>query len=513
MTGNVRPGCLPIGAVRITDAISSDDLRHYRLIIAATVIALVLIRLIVAAKVPLAFDEALYWRWSQHLAAGYLDHPPMNPLLIRLGTALFGNDPFGVRVLSVLSGLPATWAVWRAGTILFRDERVGATAALFFNLTLAMAVGSILATPDSPVMVASCFLLLALAKLAQTGRGEWWLAVGAAFGLGMFSKYSMLFFAASMLAWVLIVPDMRKWLRSPWPWVGALLALAIFSPVLVWNAEHGWASVLYQAKRLVVHTLTLRYLGEFMLGQFGLAIPQIFVLGFMGLYGMMRFRAEPRSARVLIGALVWPIVIYFVWHSLHGRVQGNWPEPMIPALVIAAAVAAELLPWRGQAAWWALWSKRLAVPVGIGFAVCIDAQAMFAVVPLGKIDPTARALGAGWPALARRIDTLRYRAGADVVLAQNYGLASWLDFYLPSHPPVEQINGRMRYVNEPPPDSVLFKKPMLFVCRQPCADELSHRFGSVKQLAVLPRERRGVIIERYTIYRVADPRVPVLEKP
>jgi 4-amino-4-deoxy-L-arabinose transferase-like glycosyltransferase len=497
------------------DGIQVDRVRRYQIAVAAAVAGLILIRLVCAAAVPLAFDEALYWRWSQHLSGGYLDHPPMNPLLIRLGTTLFGNNEFGVRVMTVLLGLPATWAVWRAARILFHDPQIAATAALFFNLTLAMACGSILATPDSAVMVTTCFLLLSLAKLSETGRGEWWLAVGVAFGLGMFSKYSTLFFAVSILIWVLAVPELRKWLFNPWPWAGAVIALLIFSPVLIWNAEHGWASVLYQANRLVVHAWSLRYFGEFFVTQLGLATPPIFVLGCMGLAGLLQFRTEPYIARVLIGAMVWPIVVYFAWHTFHGRVEGNWPEPMYPGFAIAAAVAADRLPWRGAALWWASWSKRLAVPVGLVFAAIIYLQAMFAIIPLGRADPTARQIGAGWAVLAPQIDDLRRSTDAGIVLTKDYGLASWLAFYLPSHPPVEQITERMRWVDAPAPDPKLFQGPMLFVCSSPCSWdlELPKLFNAVARLAVLPRQRRGVTIEQYLIYRVADPRGPVLEEP
>ena len=59
---------------------------RYELAVVGTILILVGIRLVVAANVPLAFDEALYWRWSTNLAAGYYDHPPMTPLLIRFGT-------------------------------------------------------------------------------------------------------------------------------------------------------------------------------------------------------------------------------------------------------------------------------------------------------------------------------------------------------------------------------------------------------------------------------------------
>ena len=132
---------------------------RYTVLVAASIAALLFVRLIVSSQVPLAFDEALYWRWSQHLALGNLDHPPMTPLLIRAGTFFFGATPFGVRVMTVLLDIPATFAVWRGAAILFGSERIGATAALFFNLTLAVAVASLLATPDFPVVTSAAILL------------------------------------------------------------------------------------------------------------------------------------------------------------------------------------------------------------------------------------------------------------------------------------------------------------------------------------------------------------------
>ncbi len=490
-----------------------EDSRRYEIAVGAAIAGLILVRLICAAVTPLAFDEALYWRWSQHLAGGYYDHPPMTPLLIRIGTTLFGDTPLGVRVMGVLLGLPATWAVWRSATILFGNGKVGATAALFFNLTLVMAIGSLLATPDTPVVVAACFLLFFLSKVLETGRGVWWLAVGAAFGAGMLSKFSMAFFAISILAWVLLVPELRKWLFSPWSWAGALLALAVFSPVLIWNAQHGWASFLLQLDRMTVHEGSLAYLGELIGTQFGLATPPIFVLGCMGLVGFLKQRSEPYAARALIGAMVWPIVIYFIWHTFRGRVEGNWPEPLYPAFVVAAAVAAHRLHWSGIAAGLVLWSRRLAVPVGIGFAGLLYLQAIFGLVPLGEADPTARQLGAGWTVLGAEIDQLRKRTGAPMVLTKDYGTAGWLAFYLPSRPPVEQIYERVRWINEPAPDSALFRGPMLFVCWDECEQEIGLRaqFKTVERLATLTRVRRGVVIDRFPVYRVEEPLRALME--
>jgi 4-amino-4-deoxy-L-arabinose transferase-like glycosyltransferase len=489
--------------------------RRYALTIIATILVLVGVRLICAAMTPLSFDESLYWLWSKHIAGGYYDHPPVNPILIRLGTTLFGNTEFGVRVFGVLLALPASWAIWRSGAILFADERVGATAALYFNLTLVMAVGSALATPDNAVVVATTLLLLTLAKLYQTGRGAWWLAIGAAFGIGMLSKYTTIFFAAGILIWLLLVGELRKWLLTLWPWIAGLIALVVFSPTLIWNAQHHWASVLYQYNRLVVHEWSLRYLGEFLLAQIGMATPPIFVLGIMGLAGTIRGEGGPYAARVLINAFIWPIAIYFIWHTFHGRVEGNWPEPIFVAFVIAAAVAVEKIKWQGVWASIEIWSRRLVVPVGLAVAALIYVQAAFGVIPLGNADPTARALGAGWAELGPQMDDVRKRLDAPVVLTMDYGLAAWLEFYMPSHPPVEQINGRMRYVNAPEPDPALFAGTIMYVCRGECGElpAIQKRFANVEPVANLARIRRGISIEEYRVYRLSGPIGPPLDTP
>jgi 4-amino-4-deoxy-L-arabinose transferase-like glycosyltransferase len=471
---------------------------------ACLILTLVLARLIVAWAAPLAIDEAYYWQLSKNLAGGYYDHPPMVVLLIRFGTMLAGDTEFGVRFIFVLLGIPATWAVWRAAAILLRDDTVAATAALFFNLTMFVAVGTVLATPDAPLIVASAFVLYFLAKVYETGEGGWWLAVGAAAGLALLSKYTALFFALSIAIWLLLVPELRRWLLSPWPWLGGVVALGIFAPVLVWNAGHEWVSFLKQGGRVGVRTFSLRYLGEHLAAQFGMVTPAVFTLGAMGLLALLRGPDGSRAARVLIGALVWPLAIYFLWHSLHSRVEGNWTAPLIPAFVIAAAVAGDKINWHGSWARLAASSRRLAAPIALFIAGFVYLQTVFGLIPADAVDPTARQIGAGWNVLGPRIDALRKEAGAPAVLATKYGTVGWLSFYLPSRPPVIQVNERIRWVDAPEPDTALFKGPLLYVCKAPCPEpeRVLAKFGRVGEPVTLPRIRRGVTIEGYTVWRV-----------
>ena len=216
---------------------------------ALAILALVALRLVAAAYTPITFDEAYYWMWSKHLAGGYYDHPPMVAVVIRLGTMIAGDTEFGVRLVSTLLALPMSWAVYQATFILFGSLRVASTATLFLNITLMAAVGTMIVTPDAPLLVASSLLLFALAKVLETGRGVWWLAVGVAAGCALLSKYTALFFGPAILIWLVVVPKLRHWLISPWLYLGGLVALLLFAPVILWNADHHWVSFIKQMGR------------------------------------------------------------------------------------------------------------------------------------------------------------------------------------------------------------------------------------------------------------------------
>ena len=392
-----------------------------------TVLALVALRLVCAALTPLTFDEAYYWTWSRHLAGGYYDHPPMVAVVIRLGTMIAGDTEFGVRLVSVLLALPMSFAVYRTTVLLFDSARAAASAAVFLNFMLMVAAGTVIVTPDAPLMAASSFVLLCLGKLLVTGRGAWWLGVGAAVGAALLSKYTALFFGPVILIWLLAVPELRRWLRTPWPYVGGLVALAIFSPVLIWNAEHHWVSFAKQFGRARVDQLTLRYIIELIQTQIAFATPPVFGLAAMGLFALAKRGEGTLAVRVLINAMVWTLTIYFVWHSLHGRVEANWFGPIYPALAIAAAVASDVARWQPRGRHFADACRRWALPVGVGMFVALVVQVNTGLLSGYRRDASVRSVGVGFPELAAEIEAMRAKSGARCVLAQGYGVTSWLD--------------------------------------------------------------------------------------
>jgi len=480
---------------------------------ALAIAALIVLRLVAAATTPLTFDEAYYWTWSKHLAGGFYDHPPMAAILIRLGTLIAGDTEFGVRLVSILLALPMSFAVYRSAELLFGGRRVAASATILLNVTLMAAVGTMIVTPDAPLLAASSFVLLFLAKVLATGRGAWWLAVGAAVGLALLSKYTALFFGPAILIWLIAVPKLRRWLTSPWPYLGGIVAFALFSPVILWNADHQWVSFVKQFGRARIEDFTLRYVGELIPTQIAFATPLVFILGMMGLYAFWQRKAGASAARVLVSSMFWTITLYFVWHSLHSRVEANWFGPVYPAFAIAAAAAGNLVAWSGRARRVVEFCLRWAAPSGILLFALVVLQANTGVLTGYRRDASVRSVGIGWREVARQIEAVRAREGATCVLALDYGTTGWLSFYLPAGTCVAQRGQRFRWVNMPEPDPAVLKGRLLYVDEarddQPL---LKKDFARVEKVAELKRMRGPLLIETIEVDVLEGPKGDVFDR-
>lgn len=470
----------------------------------AVVVALTLLRFAIAPLLPLAFDEAYYWRWSLFPSAGYLDHPPLVAWGIRLGTEIAGDNPFGVRLVPLVLSVLASIAVWRTANVLFGRNDLALTAAVYFNLTLIVSVGMVIATPDALLLAAAAFLAYSLAKLAETGRPVWWIAAGVFTGLGLLSKYTALFWLPSILIWIILTPRIRPWLATIWPWAGAAVALLVFLPNLVWNATNDWLTFDKQFGRVTADGLNPEFLLDHLGQQIGLATPLVFMLGWVGLGVFLARRGGPTNARILLGALVWPTTLYFIFHAFHSQVEGNWTGSIMPAFVIAAAAAFYWPSWRG-------WAKRLigfagrwAIPTGAVLLVAIYAQALTGVLPLGTSDPTVSRLGAGVSTLADEVEELRSSEGATAIITADYGTTSWLSYYsIRPDVPVLQFNEPDRWLQEERPDEAALTGPAIAVLHAD-ADlaAMEEALGPAEWLTTLTRRRGDLVIESYEVYRL-----------
>jgi hypothetical protein len=425
-----------------------------------------------------------------------------------------GDTELGVRLVSILLALPMSWAVYRTAAILFGGMRVAATATILLNVTLMAAVGTLVVTPDAPLLVASSFVLFYLAKVLETGRGAWWLAVGAAVGAALLSKYTALFFGPAIVVWLVRVPKLRRWLISPWTYLGGLVALAAFAPVILWNRDHQWVSFVKQIGRARIEDFKPTFLGELIPTQVAFATPLVFILGTMGLHALLRRSAGALAARALINAMFWTIALYFIWHSLHARVEANWFAPIYPAFAIAAAVAANLTRWDMHQQRLVEFCLRWASPVGILMFALLVVQANTGVLTGYRRDASVRSVGVGWRDLAAGIEAVRVRTGASCVLAPDYGTTAWLAFYLPKETCVAQQAQRFRWVNMPEPDPAQLSGKLLYVdeARPGGPPTLKDAFARVDDVAELKRMRGPLTIETYTLDLLEGPKGDVFDR-
>ena len=459
-------------------------------------LGLTLIRLIVAARAPLSSDEAYYWVWSKSLQGGYLDHPPMVALWIRVGTAICGDIPIGVRLLGPLAAIAGSLLLARAARDLWPgNPRAGVVAALLLNATLILNAGAVVMTPDTPLLFFWTFAIAAIARLIRTGNGAWWLAAGLAGGLAFDSKYTAILLAAALAAWVILVPQARRWLARWEFWAAAALALLITAPVLLWNADHGWVSFLKQGGRAGAWqpTKAIRFLGELIGGQIGLATPGIFLIGCAGIWVACR-RALHRSPEwTLLAAITILPAAVFAEHALGGRVQANWPAVIAPGAVLAAA-GAGIRFWRPACA------------LGWAIAAVVFVQAGFAPFVLPRaLDFTLIRL-AGWPEVAGAVFVAASTQHADFVIADEYGLASQLAFRL--RQPVVAAEPRWALFSFP--EAILAGKTGLLVrSLREVGPPDPHLWPGAALAGTIIRGRAGVEAERYNLYRVATVHVPV----
>jgi 4-amino-4-deoxy-L-arabinose transferase-like glycosyltransferase len=462
----------------------------------AALIALTLLRLIVAASVPLAPDEAYYWVWSRALAPGYPDHPPMVAVWIRIGTALVGDSALGVRLLGPIAVAIASLLLVDAADRLLPGRRAGLRAAALLNATLLFGVGGVLMTPDAPLLTFWTASLWALSRLLDSGRAWWWLVIGLFAGLAMASKYTAALLWFGIGAWLLVAPSMRAWLRRPAPWLGALLGLAVFAPVVLWEARHGWASFARQGGRIDAWqpAHAIRFMGELALGQAGLITPLIFAFCVGGMIEAARQTWRTRDpAWTLLAALTLPAVVLFTQHALGDRVQGNWPAIIYPAAGIAAGAL-------NAPIWTRMMRPAIALGVAITLLVYLQAATTLLPVPAG-VDPIGRQL-AGWNTLADQVNAVRRHAGANFVAADEYGVAAEFARALPQGVTVISLGTRWSLTDLPRAIphgqiGILVRSTR----RSGALDEAA--WPHPVEIAQAARQRGDQTIEAFRLYRVA----------
>ena len=207
--------------------------------IALIAVAAVAVELAVSARYGYVRDELYFLSAGQHLAFGYVDQPPLTPLLARLGAALTGNTLVGFRVLPALAlGALVVMTAMMSGRL--GAGRTGQVLAALAAATCGEYLGAMheltTTTPDFVFWAATLLLVM---KLLASRDPRWWVAIGGCAGLASEAKWNIAFLLAALAAGFLLT-DARRLLRSRYLLIGGLITAALAAPDLIWQAAHGW---------------------------------------------------------------------------------------------------------------------------------------------------------------------------------------------------------------------------------------------------------------------------------
>lgn len=366
---------------------------------------LTVLRFSLCGIIELLPEETYYWTYAQHPAFGYFDHPPMVAWVITAGTALFGNTALGVRTMTFILWILSAGLLFLTGRMWF-GRRTALMATLLFAL-LPIYVGmGLIVTPDAPLVFFWVATLYMMSKALHTGRGGYWLLAGVMFGGALLSKYYALLLAPSLLWFLLLSPNHRHWLRRPQPWLALPIALAIFSPVIIWNSQHQWASFLFQSTRTAGPTRNiLRNVSSFWLVQLLMLTPPFFILFAAAVVrGIRRGWLQHDDRWNFVASFSLPLFFLFVAASFKTDVHVNWTAPAFLTLTLGGAV----ILLEGLENPDPTWAKRWRMGAWATIALCALAIVLgHTSLAWGFPRFLAYTHAGGWQATAQRVDAMR----------------------------------------------------------------------------------------------------------
>jgi dolichol-phosphate mannosyltransferase len=398
----------------------------------------VALRLVFIGLPELMMEEAYYWNYGQHLALGYLDHPPLLAWLIRASNEIFGTTEWSVRLVAFLSWLVTAFFCFRITRALY-DRSVAFRALILVSILPAFFCTGFLSTPDAPLIACWAAALYFLYTALIREQASAWYEVGIALGLGMLSKYTIALLVPCIFVFLLIHKDARKWLVKPQPYLGAALAFLLFSPVVIWNVEHHWASFIFQGPRRFTGSFNFslaELLGAILLllTPTGLLVVAAFIKGGASALKSHCF-AKVRNPKFLF-SLVFTLIPFavFLFFSLFRQVKLNWTAPVwlavLPFMAYTMIATSRRRPNRILSAVHRSWPGTILCTLLILGAFLYHSVLGFPGLPYPGDQPFLL----GWQNLALYIEDFENRIESKhsspiVVGLDKYRIASGLAFY------------------------------------------------------------------------------------
>ena len=407
-----------------------------------TALAVVALQLATSWRYGLFRDELYYLACASHLDWGYVDHPPLSIVVLAGVRGLLGDGLLAVRLApALLFGL----LVWLAAR-LARELDGGRFAQSLAALAVAVAPEYLALTGfysmnafDLVFWAVAAWLV---ARLARTDDVRLWRPLGVVIGPGLLNKVSVLFFAFGLAVAVLVTP-LRRHLARRELWEGVALALVLFSPYVLWQLRHDWATLEFMRNASRYKNVALSPL-SFATAQILDLHPLNAPLWLIGL-GWLMFGSRGRRFRALAIVFIVTFVVLAAQHS-----KPYYLSPAFPMLLAAGALVVEGFTQKRNWRW-----VRPALLVVLALGGAMTAPLAVPVLPVDTLIAYQRALGIaptasernrlgplnqhfadrfGWEELTREVARIYAALPAEErakvrIVTRNYGEAGAIDYY------------------------------------------------------------------------------------
>ncbi len=397
-------------------------------------------------------DEAHYWEWSRRLDLSYYSKGPMIAYLIYIGTSIFGDTVFGIRIMAVVFSALSSIYLFKLVNEMYPDKQangesqkangnsIALISALLLQIIPLFAPFGVIFTIDSPFIFFWILSLYVFWKAIFEGQrardnGQWFL-LGIVVGFGLLTKYTTAFFYLCSFLFLLF-SEKRHLLKTFKPYTALLISLLVFSPVIIWNFQHDWVTIKHTAGQAHVAEgikLSLKTFIEFFGSQIGIITPILFVMMCLSIFKLQKSESGLRS-KFLFWFFV-PVIVFFLLKSIQGKVQPNWAMTGYITGIIAFARYSVGKKAKGK-------GRKGIAAIAVLFAVVVTVISHYpSIIKLPvKLDPSSRLRG--WKELGVEVgkiyDSISEK-GEMFIFSDRYQVSSELAFYVKGHPGTYSVN-------------------------------------------------------------------------
>lgn len=305
------------------------QIQRYLLPVPFIILLSLLLRVVFLGNHDLLTEEAYYWNYAAHLDFGYLDHPPLVAMLIKLSTTFLGVNEFAVRCPALFCWGISAYFIYRWSELI--QVGAGQFSLLFLSILPFFFLNSCITTPDMPLLAAWAGALYFLYQALSLQKARAWYGAAVCIGLGLLAKYSIALLIMTTGLYLLANREQRGWLLRKEPYYAGLLILLIFSPVIYWNATHNWISFAFQSTRRLQGSFYFSL--HHLLGILILFLTPIGIVGSLKLLSQShRDLVSPVSRQFIQVFAFMPLLVFAVF-SCFRAIKLDWLGPCLLAFL------------------------------------------------------------------------------------------------------------------------------------------------------------------------------------